>query len=92
MLAIENGHVDTVLYLIANSAIVNARDIQGRTALHRGVSYMSTLLLLSFMIYLHLLAPWSKYLPLFGNNNHTRFYSDVIVTKLRQEDCYKKSL
>jgi hypothetical protein len=38
MLAIENGHVDTVLYLIANGAIVNARDIQGRTALHRGVS------------------------------------------------------
>ena len=38
MLAIENGHVDTVLYLIANGAIVNAHDIQGRTALHRGVS------------------------------------------------------
>ena len=37
MLAVENGHVDTVLYLIANSAIVNARDIHGRSALHRGV-------------------------------------------------------
>jgi len=37
MLAIENGHVDTVLYLIANSAIVNARDVHGRAALHRGV-------------------------------------------------------
>ena len=40
MLAVENGHVDTVLYLIANSAIVNARDIHGHTALHRGVSHL----------------------------------------------------
>lgn len=38
MHAVSNGHVDTVLYLIANGAIVNNRDIQGRTALHRGVS------------------------------------------------------
>ena len=41
MLAVENGHVDTVLYLIANSATVNARDIHGRTALHRGVCVRS---------------------------------------------------
>ena len=38
MLAVEHGHLDTVIYLISNSAIVNARDIHGRTALHRGVS------------------------------------------------------
>ena len=38
MLAVEQGHLDTVIYLISNSAIVNARDIHGRTALHRGVS------------------------------------------------------
>ena len=37
MHAVSNGHVDTVLYLIAQGAIVNNRDIQGRTALHRGV-------------------------------------------------------
>ena len=41
MHAVSNGHVDTVLYLIANGAIVNNRDIQGRTALHRGVIYTS---------------------------------------------------
>jgi ankyrin repeat protein len=39
MHAVSNGHVDTVLYLIANGAIVNNHDIQGRTALHRGVSF-----------------------------------------------------
>ena len=38
MLAVEQGHLDTVIYLMSNSAIVNARDIHGRTALHRGVS------------------------------------------------------
>ena len=38
MLAVGNGHVETVLYLIASGAIVNAKDVQGRTALHRGVS------------------------------------------------------
>ena len=37
MLAVEHGHLETVIYLISNSAIVNARDIHGRTALHRGV-------------------------------------------------------
>ena len=38
MMAVANGHTDTVLYLIANGAIVNAKDSQGRTSLHRGVS------------------------------------------------------
>lgn len=42
MMAVANGHVDTVLYLIANGAIVNAKDSQGRTSLHRGVSNPST--------------------------------------------------
>lgn len=42
MMAVANGHVDTVLYLIANGAIVNAKDSQGRTSLHRGVSNHST--------------------------------------------------
>lgn len=38
MLAVANGHVDAVLYLIANGAIVNNQDVHGRTALHRGAS------------------------------------------------------
>ena len=38
MLAVENGHVESTVHLIRNNAIVNARDTDGRTALHRGVS------------------------------------------------------
>ena len=37
MLAVERGHIDSTVYLIRNNAIVNARDSEGRTALHRGV-------------------------------------------------------
>ena len=43
MMAVANGHTDTVLYLIANGAIVNAKDSQGRTSLHRGVSPFGSL-------------------------------------------------
>lgn len=38
MMAVANGHLDASIYLIRNGAIVNARDLDGRTALHRGVS------------------------------------------------------
>lgn len=38
MMAVENGHIDSSVFLIRNGAIVNARDTDGRTALHRAVS------------------------------------------------------
>ena len=40
MLSVEHGHVESTVYLIRNNAIVNARDTDGRTALHRGVSQL----------------------------------------------------
>jgi len=39
-MAVASGHVDTVLYLIANGAFVNSKDTQGRSSLHRGVSIL----------------------------------------------------
>lgn len=39
MLAVANGHLDAVLSLITSGAIVNNKDINGRTALHRGVRF-----------------------------------------------------
>ena len=38
MMAVENGHIDSSVFLIRNGAMVNARDTDGRTALHRAVS------------------------------------------------------
>ena len=38
MLAVENGHIDSVLLLISHSSNIQLNDIYGRTALHRGVS------------------------------------------------------
>lgn len=58
MMAVANGHVDTVLYLIANGAIVNAKDSQGRTSLHRGVSNPSTHLNQIFLTDKLILKPW----------------------------------
>lgn len=49
MMAVSNGHVDTVLYLIKADAIVNARDLGGHTALHRGVSNGETTFLKLFV-------------------------------------------
>ena len=37
-MAVENGHIDSSVFLIRNGAMVNARDTDGRTALHRAVS------------------------------------------------------
>lgn len=39
MMAVENGHIESTVFLIRNGAIVNARDADGRTALHRAVSF-----------------------------------------------------
>lgn len=39
MLAVMNGHRDSVLLLLEQAANANAVDINGRTAAHRGVRY-----------------------------------------------------
>lgn len=41
MLAMGNGHIETVMYLVRSGADVNAADTLGRTALHRGVRGVS---------------------------------------------------
>lgn len=40
MLAIMNGHVDCVHLLLEKGSTADAADLRGRTALHRGVSWL----------------------------------------------------
>lgn len=47
MLAIMNGHVDCVHLLLEKGSTADAADLRGRTALHRGVSRLLGMRLLT---------------------------------------------
>lgn len=47
MLAVMNGHRDSVMLLIEQSANPNATDVNGCTAVHRGVCFQHSFVLLT---------------------------------------------
>lgn len=50
MLAIMNGHVDCVHLLLEKGSTADAADLRGRTALHRGVSGLLGIRLLTYRL------------------------------------------
>ena len=51
MLAVMNGHRDSVMLLLEQGANPNAVDVNGRTSVHRGVNFFLDVLLVDFNYY-----------------------------------------
>ena len=54
MLAVMNGHRDSVMLLLDQAANPNAVDVNGRTSAHRGVSITSIFLILRYLSLIHI--------------------------------------